>query len=133
MISIWCSQHICMYVLYIQYTWQTLSLANWNAMQIGRLKVWWTMIMSVDCFIMYMNIISVGIDWSQNCQTAKLKSPPNLPHIHYVCMVHLSVYDKIQWTNHSSFCEQTANRNFIIRNMQLIICDNKWRTERWMK
>ena len=100
--------------------WQIKSLVNGT-------------IMSVDCFIMYVNIISVGIDWSQSCQTVKLKSPPNLPHIHYVCMVRLSVYDKIQWTNHSSFCEQTVNRNFIIRNMQLIICDNKWWTERWMK
>ena len=80
---------------YKWYIWRTLSLTN-SAKQINKHLVWWSGILSVDslsnthntCELMYIKFS----DWIRNCQTAKLKSSPNISHTHYIMLLINQLY-----------------------------------------
>ena len=60
-------------LLYMRYIWRTLSLANWNVMQIGRYLVWQIGLTKRNS----LTIISVG-----GHKIWRLK--PNVPRIRYI-------------------------------------------------
>ena len=86
--------HVHMYVPYMWIYWRVEYLPNQSVIVVGVTLIWRKAVAAVhiNSNKTLLALFKFG-GQTKNCQTAKLKSPPNIPRIRYVCILNKNTWD----------------------------------------